>query len=122
MAKRLHVSGAGSTRVPSGAEYIGQLKLIKAKKGASSNWPNELFQHKFTRKNEMYRVSMRVPAGSTKIYDRAEEAKLAKGSIKFSSGKIYGLKNGNVMLVTSKGTFLVVGNQPLWDVFDYPER
>lgn len=107
--------------VPDSAEYVGRLKIIKAQKGRSSNWPNEFFKHVFTKPNKMYRVRMAVPSGSVKIYDKAEEAKLANGSIKFQSGKIYGLKNGNIMLVTSEGKYLVVGKQPLWDTFEYPE-
>lgn len=121
MATRMHRSGSGSMSVPRGAEYVGRLLLIKARKGKQSNWSGEYFQHKFTRSNEMYRVRMSVPRGSTKIYDRIESAKLNTGTYKFSSGKIYGIKDGRLLLVTNKGKYIVVGNQPLWDIFNYPE-
>lgn len=79
MAKRLHKSGKGSTRIPKGAVLIyDDIEEIKARKGKKSNWPRGYFKHKFTR----------------------------RGS------KIYGLPNGQL---------LVVGNVPLWDVFDYSE-
>lgn len=51
MAKRLHKSGKGSTRVPKGAVLIySDIEEIKARKGSKSNWPKGFFKHKFTKR------------------------------------------------------------------------
>ena len=50
-AKRLHKSGKGSIRVPSGATLIyTELEEIRATKGSNSNWPRAPFKHKSTNK------------------------------------------------------------------------
>ena len=124
MAQRLHKSGSGSLRVPLGAKYIGKLEKILARKGDETNWPNEDFQHKFGLGNELYRVqsvSKLAPRNSVKIYDKLQKAILSNGTITFTSGKVYGLKNGNILLVGDKGRFLAVSAKPLWDIFKYPE-
>jgi hypothetical protein len=68
--------------------------------------------------------STKAPKGALLIYDDIEEIKARKGrksnwprgyfKHKFTlrGSKIYGLPNGQL---------LIVGNKPLWDVFDYPE-
>lgn len=49
-AKRLHVSGRGSTKAPRGAVLIyDKIEEIKAMKGSNSNWPGEKFVHKFVK-------------------------------------------------------------------------
>lgn len=51
MAKRLHRSGRGSTKVPKGAVLIYEdIEEIKARKGRKSNWPKEFFKHKFEKR------------------------------------------------------------------------
>jgi hypothetical protein len=120
MPTRLHRSGNGSTTVPSGAEYIGRVVKIEAQKGRNSNWPNEYFKHNSPSGNKIYKVRG-ISASGTKIYDKVERVVLNNGSISFSRGKVYGKKNGNVVLNTDKGKFLIVGPRPLWDVFNYPE-
>lgn len=76
------------------------------------------------RTNTSGRGSMRVPKGAVLIYDDIEEIKARKGGgsnwpgeyfkHKFEKrkGKIYGLPNGNL---------LIVAPYPLWDIFEYPE-
>jgi hypothetical protein len=122
MAQRLHVSGSGSMRVPNGAKYVGRLELICARKGSQSNWPNEDFKHSFKESNGVYRIGK---GGSsprmTKIYDTLQKMILNNGTIVFERGKVYGKKNGNLLIVGNKGRFLVVSSRPLWDVFNYPE-
>lgn len=123
MAQRLYKSGSGGLKVPMGAKYIGKLEKILARKGNGSNWPNEDFQHSFGAGNELYRmqsVSKIAPRDSVKIYDKLQKAILSNGTITFTSGKVYGLKNGNILLVGDKGRFLVVSPKPLWDIFKYP--
>lgn len=120
MPTRLHRSGSGSTAVPSGAEYIGRVVKIEAQKGAASNWPHEYFKHNSPSGNKMYKV-WSISVSGTKIYDKLERVVLSNGSINFSRGKVYGKKNGNVVLTSDKGKFLIVGPRPLWDVFNYPE-
>ena len=68
------------------------------------------------------RGSTKVPKGAVLIYNEIEEIKARKGSAsnwpgeyfkhKFTKGKgkIYGLPNGNL---------LIVAPYPLWDVFEY---
>lgn len=121
MAQRLHRSGSGSISVPSGAEYIGRVIKIEAQKGKSSNWPNEFFKHYSPSGNKMYKVSG-ISANGTKIYDKLERVVLENGSMSFRRGKVYGKKNGNVILITDKGKFLIVGPRPLWDIFNYPDK
>jgi hypothetical protein len=66
--------------------------------------------------------SVKVPKGAVLIYDDVEEIKARKGtksnwpkdyfSHKFTKrgSKVYGLSNGNI---------LIVGDKPLWDIFNY---
>lgn len=123
MPTRLHKSGNGSMRVPSGAQYIGRLVQIQAQKGSGSNWPHEFFKHDFKESNEVYKIlaNKNPPGGSVKIYDKLEKAVLQNGSISFSRGKVYGKKNGNIILTGDKGRYLVVSLRPLWDRFKYPD-
>jgi hypothetical protein len=120
--QRLHKSGNGSTSVPSGAQFVGMVTKILAQKGSRSNWPNENFQHKFTSSAKMYKIgaSKNPPGSSVKIYDRLQKVVMKSGSISFRHGKVYGKKNGNVVLTTDKGKYLLVGARPLWDIFNYP--
>lgn len=65
-----------------------------------------------------------VPRGAVLIYDDIEEIKATKGSdslwprgkfvhkFKKRGSKIYGLPDGSL---------LIVGDNPLWDVFEYDE-
>lgn len=124
MPERLHRSGSGSTKVPSGVQFVGRLKQIQAQKGSGSNWPNEYFKHDFKSRPKMYKISSRSsnPPTGKKIYDRLEKAVLEGGTISFKYGKVYGKSNGNVVLTTDKGKYLIVGARPLWDIFKYPDR
>lgn len=117
------MSGSGSMKVPKGARYVGRLVKILARKGSGSNWPNEDFQHDFKWDNEVYKISSvnGNPSGGVKIYDRLQKAILKDCTISFTHGKVYGKKNGNIVLTGDKGKFLVVSNKPLWDIFMYPE-
>lgn len=76
------------------------------------------------RLNKSGRGNTKVPRGAVLIYDDIEEIKATKGSksnwpgekfvhkfVKRGS-KIYGLPNGNL---------LVVASRPLWDTFYYPD-
>jgi hypothetical protein len=67
-AQRLYKSGKGkSTRLPKGAVLIyDDIEEIKARKGSKSNWPNEYFKHKFTKRG-------------TKIYGLPDGSLLIKG-------------------------------------------
>lgn len=77
------------------------------------------------RLNVSGRGGTKVPKGAVLIYDRIEEIRAQKGSSsnwpgeyfkhKFvkNKGKIYGLPNGNL---------LIVAPYPLWDVFEYPDE
>lgn len=68
--------------------------------------------------------SVKVPKGAVLIYDDIEEIRARKGrksnwpkeffKHKFTKrgSKIYGLPNGQI---------LIVGSKPLWDVFGYPD-
>jgi len=119
MPKRLHVSGEGNLTVPYRARFIDNVECINAQKGGRSNWPHEDFQHKFTYRNEMYRVRGRK--SGKLIYDRLQCIEGKRKIMRFSSGRVYGLKNGNVFISSSKGNYLIVGERPLWDMFEYPD-
>jgi hypothetical protein len=55
-ARRTYTSGNGGRRIPRGAVLIyDEIEEIKARKGGSSNWPNEYFKHKFVKgKGKIY--------------------------------------------------------------------
>jgi hypothetical protein len=123
--KRLHKSGSGSTAVDRGSELVcDRITTIEAQKGSDSNWPNEYFKHKFVKGHgKIYRLSgsIRIPSGAHLIYDKIELLK-GNGFVKrFQSGKIYGLRDGRLLIKSRQGNFAVVAPYPLWDVFDYPE-
>lgn len=123
MAQRLHRSGRGSTKVPSGAVLLcDRIEEIKAQKGNRSNWPNEFFKHKFIKENgKIYSIGRRrVPNNAQLIYDRIESIKGRGFNRQFRSGKIYGLSNGTLMITSPQGNLMVVSPHSLWDTFRYP--
>ena len=126
MPKRLHRSGQGNTVVPKGAVLIDpRIMNIKAVKGKQSNWPGEWFIHKFTRGGKIYHVpGYQLPRGAELIYSRLQSIKGSKGNYQFenpSSGKVYGLLNGNIVITSGRKKLLVVANHALWDTFEYSE-
>ena len=123
MGQRLHVSGKGSTGIPKGAVLVcDRITEIQAQKGSSSNWPYDYFVHKFTKKHgQIYRLDgrMSIPSGAQLIYDRVESIRGNKYYKTFKSGKVYGLKDGRIMITSSGCKLVVVAPYPLWDVFNY---
>ena len=124
MPQRLHKSGSGSTMVPRGAVLVcSRIQEIRAQKGNNSNWPHEYFKHKFTKNHgEIYQVKMGVPSGAQLIYNRVESVKGTGFSKTFKSGKIYGLRDGRILIKSPQCSLVVVAPYPLWDKFNYPNQ
>lgn len=121
MAQRLKQSGSGSTSVPRGAVLVcNRITEIQAQKGSMSNWPYEYFRHKFTKAHGQVYECISVPKGKL-IYDKVEQVKGIGYKKVFKNGKVYGLKDGRISIVSGKCKLIVVAPYPLWDIFSYPE-
>lgn len=120
---RLHQSGHGSTRVPSGSELIESRVIeIKAVKAKDSHWSGQPFSHKFTKPAKMYALpsGWKLPSGAVKIYARVEEVRGKDGVVKSRhGGPIYGLRNGQVVVIIGRYKYLIVSRHPNWDNFQY---
>ena len=122
MPERLHISGNGSTSIPRGAVLVcNRITEIQAQKGTHSNWPYEYFKHKFIKGHgKIYECRGVVPKGQL-IYDKVELVKGVGYRKTFKSGKIYGLKDGRIMITSPGCKLMVVAPYTLWDSFLYKD-